>query len=105
MCEIYRQRRDLLLRELGTIPELRLLKPDAGMFLMVDVRDTGLGTHEFVEQLYRQTGVSVLDATAFGASAEGFVRISYTTGEAELEEACQRIDRFIESLRPISLQA
>jgi arginine:pyruvate transaminase len=105
MREIYRRRRDLLLRELETIPELRLLKPDAGMFLMVDVRDTGLGTHEFVEQLYQQSGVSVLDATAFGASAEGYVRISYTTGEAELEEACQRIGRFIESLRPISLQA
>ena len=102
MREIYRRRRDLLLAELGNIAELKTLKPDAGMFLMVDVRDTGLETSEFVEQLYQYTGISVLDATAFGASAKGFVRISYTIDENELKEACRRIGSFIESIRPIS---
>ena len=102
MREIYRRRRDLLLAKLGSIPELRSLKPDAGMFLMVDVRGTGLEASEFAQQLYQYAGVSVLDATAFGASAKGFVRISYTISESELEEACRRIGRFVESLRPIS---
>jgi aspartate/methionine/tyrosine aminotransferase len=102
MREIYRRRRDLLLRELESIPELQAMKPDAGMFLMVNVENTGLETSEFVHRLYADTGISVLDATAFGASAKGFVRISYTIGEAELEEACRRIGSFIESLRPIS---
>ena len=102
MREVYRQRRDLLLRELEVIPELRALKPDAGMFLMVDVQDTGLETSDFVRRLYQYAGVSVLDATAFGASARGFVRISYTIDKAELQEACRRIGRFVESLRPIS---
>ncbi len=102
MREIYRRRRDLLLKELTAIPELKPLKPDAGMFLMVDVRGTGLATTTFVEQLYQNTGVSVLDASAFGASAMGFVRISYTIGDDQLAEACRRINRFVESLRPIS---
>jgi arginine:pyruvate transaminase len=102
MRETYRRRRDLLLVGLKSIPELRSLKPDAGMFLMVDVRDTGLEASEFVRQLYQYAGVSVLDATAFGASAKGFVRISFTIGESDLKEACRRIGRFVESLRPIS---
>ena len=105
MRDIYRRRRDLLLEKLACIAELQTLKPDAGMFLMVDVRGTGLETSEFVQQLYQYAGVSVLDATAFGASAKGFVRISYTTGEEELSEACRRIGSFVESLRPISLMA
>ncbi|MCH7882607.1 MAG: aminotransferase class I/II-fold pyridoxal phosphate-dependent enzyme [Proteobacteria bacterium] len=99
MRDIYRQRRDLLLREFESIPELKALKPDAGMFLMVDVRGTGLSAPDFVQQLYQYCGVSVLDATAFGASAEGFVRISYTIAEADLLEASRRIRAFIESLR------
>jgi len=102
MREIYRHRRDLLLNELESIPELKPMKPDAGMFLMVDIRGTGLETSEFVKQLFQFAGVSVLDATAFGASAKGFVRLSYTIGEDELKEACQRMKRFIESLRPIN---
>jgi aspartate/methionine/tyrosine aminotransferase len=72
------------------------------MFLMVDVRGTGLEAAEFARQLYEGTGVSVLDATAFGASTEGFVRVSYATGEQQLHAACQRIGKFIDSLRPIS---
>ena len=68
------------------------------MFMMVDVRGSGLDASEFVHQLYHVTGVSVLDATAFGASAAGYVRVSYTVTEAELEEACVRIRGFMESL-------
>ena len=101
MRDIYRRRRDLLLEKLGAIAELNVFKPDAGMFLMVDVRGTGLQAPEFVRQLYADTGVSVLDATAFGASTEGFVRVSYATGEDILEQGCQRIANFIDSLRPI----
>jgi len=102
MREIYKRRRDLLFEQLVPIAELKVFKPDAGMFLMVDIRGTGLGTMEFVQQLYAATGVSVLDATAFGASAEGFVRMSYATSEDVLHEACQRIGKFIKSLRPVS---
>ena len=76
-----------------------MLKPEAGMFLLVDVRGTGLSASDFAWGLFRAEGVSVLDATAFGPSAAGFVRISYTLGEAELMEGCARIGRFVESLR------
>ena len=105
MCGIYRRRRDLLLEKLGSITELKLLKPDAGMFLMVDVRGIGLDSSEFVRRLYIDTGVSVLDAKAFGASAEGFVRISYTIGEDALLEACRRIGGFIETLTMVNQSA
>jgi aspartate/methionine/tyrosine aminotransferase len=42
--------------------------------------------------------VSVLDATAFGRSAAGFVRISYTLEEEALAEGCARIRRYVASL-------
>jgi arginine:pyruvate transaminase len=69
------------------------------MFMMVNVLGTGLTAAEFVTALYQNTGVSVLDSTAFGASAEGYVRVSYTTCEPELEEACRRISAFVASLK------
>ena len=69
------------------------------MFLMLNVVDTGLSSPEFVRQLYQHSGVSVLDATAFGASAAGYVRVSYTVADAELEEAAKRIRAFVEGLQ------
>jgi len=98
MREIYHRRRDYLFDAFSAMPGLQPLLPDAGMFMMVNVLATGMHSGEFVRTLYAETGVSVLDATAFGASAEGYVRISYTVSDAELEEACRRIKAFVENI-------
>lgn len=98
MREIYRRRRDLALAELAAAPNLSALTPDAGMFLLVDVRGTGLSAYDFAWRLFRETGVSVLDATAFGRSAAGFVRLSYTLGDDQLREGCRRIAGFAAGL-------
>ena len=92
---VYRRRRDLLAEQLGAAPGVAVLSPDAGMFVLMDVRETGLSSLDFAWQLYRATGVSVLDASAFGRCAEGHVRISFATNEAQLAEACSRITGFL----------
>ena len=99
MREIYRRRRDLVHEKLAQVPELRVARPQAGMFLMLDIRGAGLSSNEFAWGLLRGEGVSVLDATAFGSSAAGFVRLSFSLGEEQLVEGCARIRRFIEGAR------
>lgn len=91
---ILRCRRDLMLEQLSSIPGLHVMPPEAGMFVMVDVRGTGLDSADFARRLFDEQGVSVLDASAFGRSATGHVRLSYTVDEASLEEACRRIRSF-----------
>jgi aspartate/methionine/tyrosine aminotransferase len=98
MRALYRRRRDYLFDALSAIPGLAPLLPQAGMFMMVKVTGSGYTAAEFVEALYRATGVSLLDATAFGASAAGYVRVSCTLSDAQLQEACRRIKTFMENL-------
>ena len=98
MRETYHRRRDYLFDAFSAMPGLQPLLPDAGMFMMVNVLGSGMNSAEFVRALYANTGVSVLDATAFGASAAGYVRVSYTVSDAELEEACRRIKSFVENI-------
>jgi len=98
MREVYRRRRDLVLRQLARSPRLKVLSPEAGMFVMVDVRGTGLSSLDFAWQLFRARGVSVLDAAAFGPLADGFVRLSFTLADETLAEACERILGFVEGL-------
>ncbi|MDN6857821.1 aminotransferase class I/II-fold pyridoxal phosphate-dependent enzyme [Pseudomonas sp. CAN2814] len=98
MREIYRRRRDLVVAALSDSPRLKVLKPEAGMFVMVDVRDTGLSSLDFSWQLFHATGVSVLDAAAFGPQAQGFVRLSFGLSDESMAEACARIIRFVETL-------
>ena len=98
MREIYRRRRDLVFERLHRVPGLRCLLPEAGMFMMVDVSGTGLETVDFTWQLFRAQGVSVLDASAFGETANGFVRLGFVVDDAQLIDACERIARFVEGL-------
>ena len=95
MKEAYRRRRDLACQRLAGVPGLRLHVPESGMFMMVDVRDTGLSAEDFAWRLLEAKGVSVLPGDAFGPSAAGHVRIGFVVDEATLAEACDRIAAFV----------
>jgi arginine:pyruvate transaminase len=96
MKDAYRRRRDLAYQRLAGLPGLRLHRPESGMFMMVDVRGTGLGAKDFALRLLEATGVAVLPADPFGPSAAGHVRISFAIDDAPLAEACDRIAAFVE---------
>jgi arginine:pyruvate transaminase len=95
MREFCATRRDLLLEGLRGAEGLVCCVPDAGMFMLVDVRGTGLSGYEFMRGLYESERVSVLDGGAFGAGTRGFVRVFFGTDPAALSEACRRIHRFV----------
>ncbi len=91
-------RRDFLLAGLSGIRGLKCFAPDAGMFLLVDVRGTGLSGYDFMCELYRTERVSVLDGGAFGKETCGFVRVCFATDEGLLSRAIVRIRRFVDGL-------
>ena len=95
----YLQRRNKVMQWLGELPDAELVCPDAGMFMMMRVSQYGLKSADFVSRLYHEHAVSVLDAEAFGSAGEGFVRLSFAPSVAQLEDGCQRICRFVASLR------
>jgi len=91
-------RRAQMLDGLASIPMLKPLAPEGGMFVCVDVRETGLSAPEFAERLFEAEGVAVLDATAFGPSTAGFVRLFYGLKEQVIADALSRIQRFVATL-------
>jgi arginine:pyruvate transaminase len=91
MREEYRQRRDLVCTALEGRAGLKPVRPDGGMFVMVDVRQTGLAAQAFAERLLDGYGVSVLAGEAFGPSAAGHIRIGLVVDQVQLADACRRI--------------
>ena len=95
-------RRDFLFGELKGIKGIRYCSPDAGMFTLLDVRQTGLSGREFARELYRAERVSLMDGGAFGKETGGFVRLCFAADEALLREACLRIRRFVASIKKVA---
>ena len=91
-------RRALLLGELRGAKNLACAVPQTGMFMLIDVRATGLTGYQFMRGLYEAERVAVLDGGAFGRETEGFVRVFIATDEPVLREASARIRRFADSL-------
>jgi arginine:pyruvate transaminase len=101
--EAYRARAELLLGLLRDLPGCRALAPEGGMFVMLDVRQTGLGAAEFAQQLLAAENVAILPCDGFGPSAAGHLRIALSAPDARLCDAGERIRRFAHRLATSSM--
>jgi arginine:pyruvate transaminase len=97
--EYCRMRRQILFDALSGVDGVKPVWPDAGMFMLLDVRDTGLDPDAFVRQLYEAERVSLLDGAVFGRETRGFVRVCYAVAESTLRDGAARIRRFSETLQ------
>ncbi len=97
-CQV---RRDLFYAQLSTIAGIKPICPDAGMFMLIDVRPTGLSATDFVTRLYATEGVALLDGAVFGEQTRGFARACFAVEEPMLHEAARRIRRFCASLAAV----
>jgi aspartate/methionine/tyrosine aminotransferase len=93
-------RRERFVAGLKGVPNIRVSAPQAGMFLLLDVSDTGLSGYEFMRALYERRKVSVLDGAAFGRQTAHFVRLCFATDAATIDAACARIHQFCEQDLP-----
>jgi len=94
----YTRRRAWLLDALKGIPGIKCAEPEGAFYAFPDVRGClkkELKTSaEFAQRLLEEEQTVVTEGAAFGA--EGFVRMSYATSMAQLEEGVKRMKRFAE---------
>lgn len=96
--EAYRARAGMLSALLREAPGCRAVPPEGGMFVLLDVRGTGLTAETFALRLLEREGVAVLPCDGFGPSAAGHLRIALSAPEPRLREAGARIVRFARAL-------
>jgi aspartate aminotransferase len=100
MLAEYTARRAWLLQALQSIPHLSCNDPEGAFYAFPSVReflnDKVKRSAEFAARLLTEEHTVVTDGAAFGA--EGYLRISYATSMAQLQEGVTRIKRFIERL-------
>jgi aminotransferase len=94
----YAHRRDLVIRscrEMG----LDLVEPLGAFYAFPSIRSTGLEDDVFAERLLMEEKVAVVPGSAFGPGGRGYVRICYAQTYDLLEEAKQRMARFVAGCR------
>jgi len=91
--QVYQRRRDLVweaLQEVGMEAE----KPMAGLYLWAKVPE-GTISEGFCTALLEEQGVSFGPGSFWGQQGEGYVRISIVQPEERIQEAMERLRRFV----------
>jgi aminotransferase len=101
MREQYHRRRDLVVGRLNAAG-LACHSPKGAFYAFPSVTSTGLSDRDFAYGLLNSQSVAVVPGTAFGENGRGFVRASFATGFDQLVEACDRIERFVNTATPCS---
>jgi aminotransferase len=102
MREKYHTRRDMIVSRLNAAG-LTCGSPGGAFYVFPSIASTGLSEREFAYGLLDSQKVAVVPGTAFGENGKGFVRASFATGFEHLVEACDRIERFVNTAKPCSV--
>lgn len=94
MREQYNYRRKVIVDGFNKMG-LSCFEPEGAFYVFPSIQSTGLTSDEFAEKLLRSQKIAVVPGTAFGDSGEGFIRCSYAYSIANINEALERIDRFV----------
>ena len=98
MVAEYNGRRQLMLDGLRSIGA-RCFEPKGAFYIFPSIKETGLTSLRFAEELLKTEKVAVVPGDAFGESGEGFIRCSYASSISNLTEALERIRRFVKQCR------
>ena len=95
MRDEYNRRRRFLVKALNEMG-LDCFTPLGAFYVFPSIQRTGLTSAQFCEQLLQEKHVAIVPGDAFGASGEGYARISYAYSVEYLETAIKRIRAFLQ---------
>lgn len=91
MAERFARRAGIIADALSGTNGLYVHRPEAGMFALIDVRETGLSGEDFASSLLDRHKVAVMPGESFGAGLSGWLRLSLTQPDDRTALAANRI--------------
>lgn len=87
----YKERRDLLVDGLNSIPGVKCRMPQGAFYVFPNVSSFGRDSEWIANYLLEEAGVAVLPGTAFGKRGSGFLRLCFAIDAVRIELALDKI--------------
>lgn len=94
----YNRRRVFITEGLNKIG-LPTMTPEGAFYIYPYIGGFGLSSEEFCERLLKEEKCAIVPGTAFGECGEGYARISYAYSVRHIQEALEKIQRFVDKLK------
>jgi aspartate aminotransferase len=89
----FAKRREQFTRDLNRVPGFRCAPPEGAFYAWVNISETGMSAEELCRIMLEEAGVAAIPGAAFGAAGADFIRFSFASSTAMLQEAVERILR------------
>jgi aspartate aminotransferase len=93
MLTEFAKRRQQFIRDLNRVPGFRCQAPEGAFYAWVNIADTGMTAEELCRIMLEEAGVAAIPGAAFGPAGRDFIRFSFASSTANLQEAVDRILR------------
>lgn len=100
IAEPFRRRRSIAMRVLAGLNAIRVIPSSGAMYVMLDIRATGLSGDAFAHRLLDEEKIAVMPGESFGSASAGHLRVALTIADGEFEEALTRLAAFAERQLP-----
>jgi arginine:pyruvate transaminase len=100
IAEPFRRRREIVLRVLAGSNAIRVIPSSGAMYVMLDIRATGLSGLAFANKLLDEESIAVMPGESFGEASAGHLRVALTIADDQFEEALTRLAAFAERQLP-----
>lgn len=94
----FRRRRALTMQALEGQNVVRAVPAQGAMYVMLDLRATGMSGEDFANALLDAEHIAVMPGESFGAAAAGHVRVAMTIADDQYVDALNRLIRFASGL-------
>ncbi len=91
MVAAFSERRAYVVPALNALPGVSCVDPGGAFYAFPNISGTGLGSSALQSRLLEEAGIATISGTSFGALGEGYLRVSYAAGMAQLREAIGRM--------------
>ncbi|AXX94726.1 MULTISPECIES: pyridoxal phosphate-dependent aminotransferase [Arcobacter] len=91
----FEKRKNYAVKAFNEIKGLSCVEPDGAFYLFVNIKNVTPDSMKFCADLLEEKGVALVPGLAFGT--EGYVRFSFATDLATIQEGIKRIKEFVES--------
>ena len=98
MTAEYDRRRRLIYNGLHDIG-IESFEPEGAFYIYPNIGKFGLTSEAFCEKLLYEHKCAIVPGVAFGAAGEGFARISYAYSVKHINQALERMEAFIRTLK------
>ena len=95
MMKEFTERRNLIHKLLNELPGVECSLPGGAFYAFPKVKNTGMTGAEFAKKCMHEAGVAIVPGTAFGSTAQDYVRFSFAASQNDISQALENIKNML----------